>query len=493
MNILKKIVIWNNLSDHNMKENPYRKDREELKELLQQYHNFKDGKKFTFLEEDAFERIIDYFDETDDMPAAVEAANFGVEQFPYSASLLIKKADLLIATRRYREALSLLEKAELLDSTDINLYILKTDAHLALDNQQKAAEILEHAIHVFDGEEKIELLFELADVYDDYEDFDKVFNCLRLILEQDNTNEEALYKICFWTDYTGRNEESINLHKYIIEEHPYTQLAWFNLGAAYQGLKLYEKAIDSYHYAVAIDEKFDYAYRNMGDAYLRLHKYREAIEVLQKVLELSMPEEVIYEALGHCYEKLKNQAQARFHYRKASHLNSDDSHLYYKIACTYMNEGYWESAVKNLESAIRINRSHPDYHLALAKCYVQMNRIKDAVIHFSGFIKARPKNSNGWKELIKCLYDAEYYEEALEQAHNAQKNTNYKPLFTFYEAAVLFALGKSKEALLLVELGMQKSPALIKQFIGLNPSLLQLQSIVELITLYKGKGPRKKR
>jgi tetratricopeptide (TPR) repeat protein len=475
-----------------MKENPYRQDREEMKELLLQYNNFRSGKKFSFIEEESFERIIDYFDETDDIPSAVEAVNYAVEQFPYSASLHIKKADLLIATRRYREALSLLDKAELLDSNDINLYILKTDAHLALDNQEKAAALLEKAIHVFEGEEKAELLFELADVYDDYEEFDKVFNCLKLILEQDPVNEEALYKICFWTDYTGRNEESIKLHQKIIDEFPYTQLAWFNLGAAFQGLKLYEKSIDAYQYAIAIDEKFDYAYRNMGDAYLRLHKYREAIEVLQKVLELSMPEEVIYEALGHCYEKLKNYAQARFHYRKASHLNSTDSHLYFKIAGTYMNEGHWDSAVKNIENAMRINKSQPDYHFALAKCYVQLNRIKDAVIHFSNFIKARPKNANGWKELIKCLYDAEYFEEALEQVYNAQKNTHYKPLFTFYKSAVLFSLGKSKEALLQLELAMQKSPSLIKQFIELNPSHLQHQSIIELIAAYKKKPKKKK-
>jgi tetratricopeptide (TPR) repeat protein len=476
-----------------MKENPYRQNREELKELLLQYNNFKNGRKFNFIEEEAFERLIDYFDENDDLASAVEAVNYAIEQFPYSSSLHIKKADLLIATRRYREALSLLDKAELLDSNDINLYILKTDAHLALDNQEKAAALLEKAIHVFQGEDKTELLFELADVYDDYEEFDKVFNCLKLILDQDPTNEEALYKICFWTDYTGRNEESIKLHQKIIDEFPYTQLAWFNLGAAFQGLKLYEKSIDAYQYAIAIDEKFDYAYRNMGDAYLRLHKYREAIEVLQKVLELSMPEEVIYEALGHCYEKLKNYAQARFNYRKASHLNSTDSHLYYKIAGTYMSEGYWDSAVKNIENAMRINKSQPDYHLALAKCYVQLDRIKDAVIHFSNFIKARPKNNNGWKELIKCLYDAEYYEEALEQVYNAQKNTNYKPLFTFYKSAILFALGKPKEGLLQLELGLQKSPALIKQFIQLNPSMLQHQSIVELIAAYKAKNPKKKK
>lgn len=30
---------------------------------------------------------------------------------------------------------------------------------------------------------------------------------LKTILEQEPNNEEALYKICFWTDFTGRNEE----------------------------------------------------------------------------------------------------------------------------------------------------------------------------------------------------------------------------------------------------------------------------------------------
>ena len=93
-----------------------------------------------------------------------------------------------------------------------------------------------------------------------------------------------------------------------------------------------------------------------------MKKYRDAIEALQKVLELSMPEEVIYEAIGYCYDKLKNPAQARFNYKKAVHLNSTESRLYYKIAGTYMQEGYWENAIKNLESAMNINRSQPDYH-----------------------------------------------------------------------------------------------------------------------------------
>src|SRR5215510_1012060 len=337
-----------------MKENPYRENKDEINELIKQYDNLKTGRSHKFLDEEAFEKIVEFYDEKEDLQKALEAAELGSEQYPFSSSLLIKKADILLSLRRYHDALKILEQAELFDSGDINLFILKTDVLLALDQHENAVELLEKALHSFDGEERIELLFELADVYDDYEEFDKVFDCLKLILEQDPNNEEALYKICFWTDFTGRSEESIKLHKKIIDEFPYNELAWFNLAAAYQGLKLYEKAIDAYHFAITIDEKFDYAYRNMGDAYIRIRKYREAVEMLEKVIELSKPEAVIHEAIGHCYDRMKNYAQARFYYRKASHLQEEDSKLYYKIACTYINEGHWSTAAKQLQTALQI-------------------------------------------------------------------------------------------------------------------------------------------
>jgi len=468
-----------------MKDNPYQEDREQLNELLKQYINLKNGRSHSFLEEDAFEKIIDYFHEKEDNLKAMEAAEFGSEQFPYSSMLLIKKADIMLSNRLYKEALLVLEQASILDSTNINLYILKTDAYLALDQQEKAVQLLEEALSLFEGEEKIEMLFELADVYDDYENFDKVFDCLKMILEDEPNNEEALYKICFWTDFTGRNEESIRLHMQIIDEYPYNELAWFNLAAAYQGLKLYEKSIDAYQYAITIDEKFDYAYRNMGDAYIRLRKYKEAIEVLEKVNELAKPEDVIFEAIGHCYDKLKNFAQARFYYRKASHLRRDDSKLYYKIACTYFNEGHWDNCMKQLDTALKIHKLQPEFNLLMGECKIQIGNYKEAVQYFSTVVQTRPRNSAGWEALIRCLYKAKYYDEALEQTTAALHLTNGKPIFLFYKASVLFALGKSKEAILQLEKALIHTPKLLKKFVALNPSILQNQQVVDILARFK--------
>ena len=477
--------VYLTLTSYNMQEYPFREEREELNEILRQYENLRSGRSHSFIEEESFEKIIDYFDDKDDLGKALEAVETGLEYFPFSSQLLIKKADLFIATRRYKEALDVLHQSELFDSSDINLYILKTDVYLALDQQEKAVKLLEEALLLFEGEEKIDLLFELADVYDDYEEFDKVFDCLKLILEQEPTNEEALYKICFWTDFTGRNEESIKLHQKIIEDYPYNELAWFNLAAALQGLKLYEKAIDAYQYAVVIDEKFDYAYRNMGDAYIRLRKYKEAIESLEKVLELTRPEEVIYEAIGHCYHRLGKFAQARFHYRKASHMSPDDSKLHYKIALTYINEEQWESAIKQLENAMRISRNVPEYNLALGECSMQLENYKEAIHCFSLVVRSRPKNVAGWESLIRCLFKAGYFEEACEQSMAAIKATEQKPVFYFYYSAALFGCNKTKEAILQLENALEKAPRQLRKFIDLNPSILQNNQVVDLLARYK--------
>jgi tetratricopeptide (TPR) repeat protein len=468
-----------------MREHSFRRDNEELKDLLQQYENLRLGNSHSFIDEESFEKIIDHFDDQDELGKALEAAEYAVEQFPYSAMLLIKKADLVLASRRYNEALELLDKAELFDSKDINLYILRTDAYLALDQPEKAASILEEAIQIFEGEDRIDLLFELSDVYDDYEEFEKVFDCLKLILEEEPTNEEALYKICFWTDFTGRNEESIRLHQAIIEEHPYNELAWFNLAAAYQGLKLYEKAIDAYQFAVTIDEKMDFAYRNMADAYIRLKKYRDAIEMLEKVVELARPEDVIHEAIGYCYEKLKNYAQARFHYRKASHLNPEDSKLYYKIACTYINEEQWHSAVKQLATAMKIHHNQPDYNLAMGECHLRLGNFKEAIQYYGVVVRLKPRNKTGWEALIRCLIFAGFFEEADEQVSAALIRTDGKPLFLYYKTAILFSTGKVKEGLLVLEKALESSPKQLNKLVELLPSVLQHQQVIDLVARYK--------
>jgi tetratricopeptide (TPR) repeat protein len=471
--------------------NPFPEESAEIRELLRMYRNLREGRPGSFLEEEDFEKLILHFDEQENLKEAFRVAETGLSIFPYSALLYLKKADLLLTDRKYEQALEILDEVELLDASSSELVILKTEAYLALDQQEKAIPLLEDALTRFEGQERIELLFELSDVYDDYEQFDKVFDCLKIILEEDPINEEALYKICFWTDYTGRNEESIRLHNKIIDQFPYTELAWFNLGAAYQGLKLFEKAIDAYLYCVAIDEKFDYAYRNMGDAYIRMRKYREAIEMLEKVVELSPPEDVIFKAIAYCYEKLKQPAQARLYYRKASHLSPDDGQLYYKIACTYIDEGKHANAVKQLRQALKINRKNSDYNMAMGYALMGVEDFQQAMEHFVSVADMRPKSEKGWCGVLDCLAQVQNWKQVGITAEMAYQATGKKPVFLIYQAISGLTTGKVKQGLLLLEEAMQKSPKMVRKLIEINPSLLQYPQVVDFLA--KHKRSRKKK
>jgi predicted Zn-dependent protease len=123
-----------------MTNDPYH-DKDSITDLLKHYNNLRNGTSTSFFDEEAFEKVIDYFDDQEDLGRALEAAEMAIEYFPYSGALLIKKADLLLATRKYQDALDILERAELFDASDINLFILKTDAYLAMDQQDKAVEL----------------------------------------------------------------------------------------------------------------------------------------------------------------------------------------------------------------------------------------------------------------------------------------------------------------------------------------------------------------
>lgn len=460
-------------------------ENDDIKDLLKVYERLCSGKGSAFLSEESFERIIDHFDDMDLLGKAMEAADMSIMQYPYSSSLLIKKADLLIAGRHYQQALDFLDKAEILDRNDIDIFILRTDAYLALDMQDKAVALLESAIDQFEGDERIDLLFELADVYDDYEAFEKLFDCLALILEYDPNNQEALYKICFWTDFTGRNEESIRIHQKIIEDFPYNDLAWFNLAAAYQGLRLFEKAIDAYQYAIVINEKFDYAYRNMADAQMRLHRYREAIESLEKVIELARPEDLIYQALGLCYEKIRNPSQARFYYRKASHLNPDNARIYLKIANTYVKEGKHGQAIRYLDMGLSMKRLDPEFNLLMGECLVKVGKIREAVHYFLSAVQSKPRNLKGWEALIRTLFESRQYAEAQKHLLAAQFKLGEKPILAYYESAILISLGKTHEGFLLLEKALEANHRQLKRFLRIFPAAVKHPQVVELILKYK--------
>jgi tetratricopeptide (TPR) repeat protein len=456
-----------------------------IDDLLQRYELVKTGESYSIMAEDDFERIIEYYFQNNNEEQALLACDIARTYYPFSGGVLLLRAEILTQAQKYGQALKALDEMEQYEQNNLDATLLRSDILLGQFKYDQAALWLEQKANDFEGKEKTEILLELSDVYDESEEFDAVFDTLKRVIAIDKRNEEALQKICFWAEFTNRLEESVVLHTELADRDPYNTLAWFNMGAAYQGLKLYEKAIDAYEYCVAIDEKFEFAYRNMADAFMRLKWYEKALEVLEKHLEISKPEDVIFEAMGFCWEKKKNLSRARFYYRQASQLSPQDDSIFYKIGETYAREKQWEKAVKSYSVALHLNKDNAAYCMAIGNCLMEMDVKSEALVCYLNAVRLKPGNKSTWVALIKGLFVARYFDEALTQIEVAREHCGDKPDFIYFQSAVLFELGKSKEGLLQLERALKEGPAKAKLFTELNPEFILRSDIAELIGKYK--------
>lgn len=462
-------------------------DLNSMDDLLKRYEEVKNGEAASIMDEEDFERIIEYFSQNSNEEQALLACDIARTYYPFSASVLLLKAEILTQAQKFGQALKVLDEMEQYDQHNLDATLLRSDILLGQFKYDQAALWLEQKSKEFENKDKIEILLELSDVYDECEEFDAVFDTLKRVIKIDRRNEEALQKICFWAEFTHRLEESVTLHTQLTEEDPYNALAWFNLGAAYQGLKLYEKAIDAYEFCVAIDEKFEFAYRNMADAYMRLKWYERAIDVLEKHLEIAKPEDVIFEAMGYCWEKQKNFQRARYYYRQASQLSPQDDTIFFKIGETYSREKQWEKAVKAYSVALHLDKDNAAYCMAIGNCLMEMDVKSEALVCYLNAVRLKPGNKTTWVALIKGLYLSGYYDEGLTQIEVAREHCGDKPDFRYFQAALLFELGKSKEGLVQLEHALKLAPKRLKIFTDLNPEYLRRSSVTDLVSKYKKK------
>ena len=458
-----------------------------VEEILAKYEGVKRGDAAHMLDEEEFETVIEHFLQNSNEGEALLACDIACTYYPFSSSILLLKAEILTQSQKYGQALKVLDDVDQYDSNNIDSVLLRSDILLAQLKFDRAALWLEEQSKNFDGKDKVEILLELSDVYDESEEFEAVFDTLVRVIGIDKRNEEALQKICFWAEFTDRLEESITIHTQLTDDDPYNALAWFNLGAAYQGLKMHEKCLDAYEYCVAIDEKFEFAYRNMADAYMRMKHYEKALESLQKHVEIGKPEDVIFEAMGYCWEKKKDFPKARSFYRQASQLSPQDDSIFYKIGETYAREKQWEKAVKSYSVALHLDKDNASYCLAIGNCLMEMDVKSEALVCYLNAVRLKPGNKTTWVALIRGLFLAAYYDEAIIQLDVARDHCGRKGEFDYYHAAALLETGKAKEAMLLLESALKDAPKKLKVFTELNPEYLLRAPVAELIARYKKK------
>src|SRR5690606_10546033 len=166
-------------------------DGNSIDDLLRRYDEVKRGVAETIMEEDEFERVIEYYFQENNEEQALLACEIARTYYPFSANVLLLKAEILAQSQKYGQALKALDEMEQYDTVNLEAVLLRSDILLSQFKYDQAAVLLEQKSDEFEGKQKIELLLELSDVYDECEQFSEVFDTLKRVIAIDKRNEEA--------------------------------------------------------------------------------------------------------------------------------------------------------------------------------------------------------------------------------------------------------------------------------------------------------------
>lgn len=456
----------------------------DLKKLIDKYELMLIDQDVSFFEEEEFEQIIDYYEDSNKLDSALKAVNLAVSQYPFSGLFLVKKAELLFELKLHQQALEVLAKAEIYDASDLEIYLLRSEISTASGEYSAAVKTLKVALGFAEEEEKDELFLSMADVYEAWEKFDKVFECLQKALHHNPLNEDALNKIWFSVNITGKQEQSIKLHEKLINQNPYSYLAWYNLGQAYFSLGLYEKAAEAFEYVLLINEDYDMVYRDLGETFIRMEQYQKAIEIFEEALKIAEPYEELYFGLGWCFEKMKDYGKARFNYRKAAHIDPYYDQAFFRIGVLYQREGRNTEAINSYKKALQLNEENADVLIAFADICAEEGKLDLAIANLKKGLHIKPQSPDTWLKLAHLLFEVDDKEGALEVISQATRLFGEDARFAYFQSAFLFAAGKRNEAMHTLEKALILSPRDFETLFSIVPQLKGDPTVCEIIEQY---------
>lgn len=148
------------------------------------------------------------------------------------------------------------EEVDILDNTYMfENYISIGRSFVAEKNYLKALKFLKKAYACPDGKKDIDLILDLAFLYDKIADFNSAEKMYKMALDIDNTCAIAYYGLGIIYDDDESYEEAIECYKKAIENDNKYEKAYFFLANAYDELGNKEEAIKNYTEVLKLNSK----------------------------------------------------------------------------------------------------------------------------------------------------------------------------------------------------------------------------------------------
>lgn len=403
-----------------------------------------------YLDEKVYLQLLEYYEDEYLFEKALEVADIAIDQYKYRSEFYIIKSRLLLNSNKINDCLVALEIAESIAPFEREISIIKARAFAIKKQFADAHAILEDLRIGATKSDAVDILIAESFIYEHMKDYSAMYDALAKAVTIDSKNEEAMERVWISAELSRRYDDSVELHKYIIEKDPYNYQAWYNLGHGYNCIWEYEKAIDALEYSFIINPEFESGYLDCADTCLQIKDFERALEIYIEANSRFGPNNELMVNIAHCYISLNRIGIAKQWLLKAIKLDGYNDEAFFLLGECYAKDMVWYNAINAYHKAIDLENRREEYYLGLAKAYLAVEDYNKATINFQMATQTGPEETLYWREYICFLIKLGLFDEALQVLDEAEDHT-YGADLIYCRAITSYLMKDKEECMVLLE------------------------------------------
>jgi len=158
-----------------------------------------------------------------------------------------------------------------------------------------------------------------------------------------------------------------------------------NLGAAYMGQQLFEKALKTFQQAASLDPKLRLTRVNEGIAELNLGHVDGARTILERASKTDPNDLHVWYNLGLLYRNTDDAKAAVDAFHRVTDFDPNDADTWYFLGASYAQIKQFPQALEAFHHALKVNPLHASAQFGLARAYQQSGNSAEAREHLARF------------------------------------------------------------------------------------------------------------
>ncbi len=397
-------------------------------ELIERFERMLDNREQVYFEPDDLYEIISFYLDVGDSEYSKKALNYAFSLYPDHSDLKVKQIEYYLSLTQLKNAAKLI--GELKDLTDQDIdYLLVVARYWGMKNMpKKAIQFYKKALEL--EEDEVDFVYNcIANEYLNLDEVNLALYHYKKALEFNAENDYSFYSIIQCYKELHAINDCIQFLQDFIDENPYAEAAWSQLGTQYLAISDYTNALEAFDFVTVINPGSISGLTQKALCMERLKRYAEAISVYEEALELDDSAAYTYLRIGKCYKKLEKYSKAL----KAFHQSiKDDPQLdkaWVATANLYEKMGNYEEAIFYLDRAIELDSTNTDYWKQHAFLQIKLGKLEEAAGAYTTLVELEPLNIYNWLGLIETAIILGEYEQGIESALNALKHFNRAELY----------------------------------------------------------------